>query len=198
MKNDGPRLYNPERFCPVLRETFADLKFSHDTYLHVDIPDDLGYPLKPHFPDRSVIKILWGKEARVWKVDSLRSLFRGDKRPPLLGDIPHAYLIELLILETHAMESAYLLHTSRDSQMKEIYSALRRRPDGKSLGVIHDYMWQAAALLLGTNPLSQAEFEAILERLERSCRTFEMGPSSTNYIATLEGTLEPLFLAPDE
>jgi hypothetical protein len=73
--------------------------------------------------------------------------------------------------------------------MLEIYSTLRRRPDGRSLGLVHDYMWQAAAIVLGTLPLSQAEFEAILSRLERSCRTFRMSPGSRNYVATLESTL---------
>jgi len=50
-------------------------------------------------------------------------------------------------------------------------------------------MWQAAALVLGTRPLSQAEFEAITARLERSCRTFEEGAASRNYIATLRTTV---------
>ena len=45
--------------------------------------------------------------------------------------------------------------------MEEIYSILRRRPDGKSLGFVHDCMWQAAALMLATRPLSQGEFEVI-------------------------------------
>lgn len=45
------------------------------------------------------------------------------------------------------------------------------------------------ALILGTRPLSQAEFEAILARLERSSRTFEMGPGSRKYVAALKGTL---------
>ena len=74
--------------------------------------------------------------------------------------------------------------------MKEIFSTLRRRPDGKSLGFVHDYMWQAAALVLGTHPLSQVEFEAIMARLERSCRTFEQGPTSRNYASSLRMTFE--------
>jgi hypothetical protein len=77
----------------------------------------------------------------------------------------------------------------RDAEMKEISSLLRRRPDGRSLGFVHDYLWQAAALILGTRPLSQAEFEAIVARLERSCRTFERGPGSRNYVATLRSTI---------
>ena len=72
--------------------------------------------------------------------------------------------------------------------MKEVFAILRRRPDGRSLGYLHDYMWQAAAWILGTRPLSQAEFEAIMGRLERSCRTFEIGPTSRNYAAMLHST----------
>jgi len=49
-------------------------------------------------------------------------------------------------------------------------------------------MWQAAAWILETRPLSQAEFEAIMGRLERSCRTFEIGPTSRNYAAMLHST----------
>ena len=50
-------------------------------------------------------------------------------------------------------------------------------------------MVAAAALMLGARPLSQAEFEAIVGRLERSCRTFQMGPGSKNYVATLRSTI---------
>jgi hypothetical protein len=53
------------------------------------------------------------------------------------------------------------------------------------------YLWQAAALILGTRSLSQAEFEAIMSRLERSCRTFEQGPTSRNYVAALTSTFGP-------
>ncbi len=76
----------------------------------------------------------------------------------------------------------------RDAELRDIYSALRRRPDGRSLGFVHDYIWQAAALILGTRPLSQAEFEAIMARMERSCRTFEQGPTSRNLVAALRHT----------
>jgi hypothetical protein len=122
-------------------------------------------------------------------MDSLRALFRGDKQPPTLGDYPEAYNDVFMLLDLHALEFSRVFGDRRDAEMLEIYSNLRRRPDGKSLGPAHDYMWQAAALILGSRPLSQAEFEAIMGRLERSCRTFEMGPGSKNYVATIHGTL---------
>ena len=35
-----------------------------------------------------------------------------------------------------------------DDKFVEAYSAMRRRPDGKSLGYIHDVVWQLAARFL--------------------------------------------------
>jgi len=130
-----------------------------------------------------------GKNHCFWEADTLQALFRGDKQPPVLGDYPEAYNDSFVLLDLHALEISKIFGDRRDTEMKEIYSALRRRPDGRSLGFVHDYMWQAAAFVLGTRPLSRAEFEAIMGRLERSCRTFEMGPTSRNYVTTLRTTL---------
>lgn len=124
-----------------------------------------------------------------WTVTSLASLFRGNKQPPHLGDYPEAYHECFLLLDMQFLQLCEFIGDRRDAEMLEIFSALRRRPDGRSLGFVHDYMWQAAALMLGITPLSQAEFEAILARLERSCRTFGMGPTSRNYSVSLRQTL---------
>jgi hypothetical protein len=94
-----------------------------------------------------------------------------------------------MLMDMQFLQLCEFIGDRRDAEMLEVFSALRRRPDGRSLGFVHDYMWQAAALMLGITPLSQAEFEAILSRLERSCRTFEMGPTSRNYSLTLRQTL---------
>jgi len=51
-------------------------------------------------------------------------------------------------------------------------------------------MWKGAALMLATRPISQAEFEGILARLERSCRTFSLGIVSRNDLASLHETPE--------
>lgn len=67
---------------------------------------------------------------------------------------------------------------------------LRRRPDGRSLGAVHDFLWQVAALLLGTYVLSRAEFEALIAALERSTRKWALRPVSRNYVAYLRRTFE--------
>jgi hypothetical protein len=181
-----------EDFVPGLREAIEreplDLNKVIRAGVQVADPDERP-PRLPAGMNRGEVFLTDGKKACLWKTNSLRALFRGDRQPPELGDYPEAYNDSFVLLDLHALEISTFFGDRRDAEMLEIYSTLRRRPDGKSLGFVHDYMWQAAAIVLGTRPLSQAEFEAILSRLERSCRTFEMGPSSRNYIAALRSTL---------
>jgi hypothetical protein len=184
--------YNPDDFVPSLREAFERQPLDLDLVIRAAVPvKDLEKHrnLMPAGLDRGTIYLTTGDQFCLWEIDSLRALFRGDAKPPVLGDYPEAYQESFMTLDLHALQLSKFFGDRRDLEMLEVYSALRRRPDGRSLGFVHDYMWQAAAIVLGTRPLSQAEFEAILSRLERSCRTFEMGPTSRNYIATLRRTL---------
>jgi hypothetical protein len=184
--------FNLDDFLPELRDIFSnppiDPKKVVLAAVPVKNPDEHDRPI-PDGMDRSSVAFASGDNCWCWEVDSLRRLFRGDKQPPVLGDFPEAYKDAFLLFDLHVLEICSLYGDRRDAEMKEIFSALRRRPDGRSLGFVHDYMWQASALILGTRPLSQAEFEAIMARLERSCRTFEQGPSSRNYAASLRMTL---------
>src|SRR5207245_8075590 len=68
----------------------------------------------------------------------------------MLGDHPEAYGECFILMDLHLLEISRFFGDRRDAEMREIYSALRRRPDGRSLGFVHDYMWQEAALVLGT------------------------------------------------
>lgn len=189
--------YDIEQFVPSLKEAVKDIKLDCSKILKVAIQTavsdkktaDSATPI-PDVSNRSVMFLLSGETAFCWRAESLASLFRGDKVPLAIGDYPEVYLHEFALLEVHVLELSDLLGEPKDGEMREIYSYLRRRPDGKSLGVIHDFMWRSAAVLLGTHPLSKAEFEAILSRLERSCRTFETHPSSRNYVAALRQTFE--------
>ncbi len=193
MQKPVETFFNVEDFVPDLRQAFEDPPIDPRQLIlaavRVETPED---PQGVVLADiqRSLISLSDGKESWFWETASLRALFRGNKQPPVLGDYPVAYNDSFMLLDLHALEISKILGDRRDAEMKEIYSMLRRRPDGRSLGFVHDYMWQAAALVLGTRPLSQAEFEAILGRLERSCRTFELDPTSRNYIATLRRTLD--------
>ena len=184
--------FNIADFVPGLRAQFEQRPLDPKKVILAAIPvkDSNGHrALVPAGMERRSISLSDGKESWFWETDSLRALFRGNQQPPVLGDYPEAYNGAFMLLDLHVLEISKFFGDRRDAEMKEIYSVLRRRPDGRSLGFVHDYMWQAAALLLGTRLLSQAEFEAVMARLERSCRTFELGPTSRNYVASLRTTL---------
>jgi hypothetical protein len=192
MQQAPETFFNLEAFVPSLRREFEQQPLHPKRLLTVAFPvkkPEANRPLVPAIHDRGSLSLTDGKEFWYWETDSLRALFRGDKQPPVLGDYPAAYNECFILMDLHVLEISKFFGDRRDAEMKEIYSTLRRRPDGRSLGFVHDYIWQAAALILGTRPLSQAEFEAIMARLERSCRTFEQGPSSRNRVAALRSTL---------
>ncbi len=194
MQRTDEKFFNVDDFVPSLREQFEERPLNPNKAILVAVPvkNPSGHPvLASAGTDRRSISLTDGKEFWFWETDSLRALFRGNKQPPVLGDYPEAYNDAFTLLDLHVLEISKFFGDRRDAEMKEIYSALRRRPDGRSLGFVHDYMWQAAALILGTRSLSQAEFEAIMARLERSCRTFERGSTSRNYLATLRASLGP-------
>jgi hypothetical protein len=192
MQTPPKTFYDMQEFVPSLRREFEQIPLKPKRMILVAIPvekPEANRPLVPALHDRSLLSISDGKADWFWETNSLRALFRGDKQPPVLGDYPEAYNECFILLDLHVLEISRFFGDRRDAEMREIYSALRRRPDGRSLGFVHDYMWQAAALVLGTRPLSQAEFEAIMARLERSCRTFEEGSASRNYVTALKATL---------
>ena len=180
-------------FVPSLLEKFTLLPLNPDRSIRVAFPvleTEPGQFVMPESVNRHLLALTVDSHLLNWQVDSLRSLFRGEKQPPYLGAEPEAYNDVFCILELHLLDLCDAIGDRRDLEMLEIYAALRRRPDGQSLGYIHDCMWQVAALLLGTRVLSQLEFEAIMSRLERSCRTFAQGPTSRNYLAALRKLFE--------
>ena len=194
MQKPSESFFNTGNFVPELRDIFAQppLDFSKMVFVAVRVknPDEHGGQFIPAELDRNLIGLSDGENVWNWEVSSLRVLFRGNRQPPVLGEYPEAYNDVFAFFDLHALEISKYFGDRRDTEMKEIFSLLRRRPDGSSQGFVHDYFWQAAALILGTQPLSQAEFEAIMARLERSCRTFERGPTSRNFIAALKNTFD--------
>lgn len=191
MQKPPETFFNVENFVPELRQEFAARPLDPKKMILVAIPvedPEKNKTLVPASMERESLSLSDGTEFWFWETESLRALFRGHQQPPVLGDHPEAYNDAFILLDLHVLELSKVFGDRRDAEMREIYSSLRRRPDGPSRGFVHDYMWQAAAMILGTRPLCQAEFEAIMARLERSCRTFEQGPTSRNYVAALRST----------
>jgi hypothetical protein len=140
-------------------------------------------------PDRHRVPVSDGEKLTAWVVPSLRELFRGDCQPPPDVDhYPPQYAPYFFFIENQLLTLCDAMGDRTDQEFEEIYSALRRRPDGRSLGVTHDGVWQIVALLLGSHELSQAEFEALLSALERSARGWGSRPVSRNYVDFLRRT----------
>ena len=72
-----------------------------------------------------------------------------------------------------------------DDEFVAIFSNMRRRPNGRRLGIVHDIVWQSACLELGLRPYSKAEFEAVFRQLTSSTRLLRTNVSSRNYAESL-------------
>lgn len=175
-----------ESLVPSLDEVvrLADLKPGHLT-----VAVETDGQRRVHLPDRHVISIYDGHKRASWTVPSLQELFRGDRQPPPdMDHYPEAYTEQFFFIETQVLTLCSAMGDRTDQEMEEVFSALRRRPDGRSLSVVHDFVWQLAALLLGTRVMSQSEFEALIGALLQSTRKWGLRPISRNYVAYLRQT----------
>jgi hypothetical protein len=181
-------LFKTGNFVPSLLEA---LKTSGMPGKKIQVGLEVTEAGKVHIPDRHRLLIAEGKAACAWDAPDLRELFRGDKKPPIMGDYPPPeYDPFFAFIEMHMITVCNALGDKTDQEFLELYSAMRRRPDGRSLGVVHDFLWQVCALLLAMQPLSALEYEAIMGRLVRSARTFSRGLVSRNYIPSLRSVFE--------
>ena len=140
--------------------------------------------------DRHSVPVIDGEHVALWHVPTLAELFRGSQKPPPdMDHYPEDYTPHFFFIESHVLTLCAAKGDRTDQEMEEIYSMFRRRPDGRSLGAVHDFLWQVAALLLGTQVLSGAEFEAMFGALERSTRKWALRPVSRFYVAYLHQTL---------
>ena len=127
-----------------------------------------------------------------WQVGALRPLYRGNRRPPADADMAHyppEYVRFFYGIEHNVLLFCELTRPPLDAEFIEIYAQMRRRPDGKSLGPLHDVIWQSAAVALGLRSWSEAEYTAVFGQLSRSARHFQIGPSSRNYLEYLQQTI---------
>jgi hypothetical protein len=120
-------------------------------------------------------------EPYFWEFESIHALFRGDQKPPSLEQYPAAYVPFFSIVETAFLVYCEGFAIPTDDSMRGLYNNLKRLPDAKPRTPLHDHMRKACALALGMRPWSKAEYEIVLNRLERSCRTFRTSPGSKNY-----------------
>jgi hypothetical protein len=141
--------------------------------------------------DKHSIPVHDGNKMVRWQVPALGDLFRGTRTPPPdMDHYPEEYTPHFFFIENHVLTLCEAKGDRTDQEMEEIYSMFRRRPDGRSLGVVHDFLWQVAALLLGIQILSAAEFEALFSALERSTRKWALRPVSRFCVAYLHQSFD--------
>jgi hypothetical protein len=146
-----------------------------------------------HRTDRTVILLGEGTKFATWRVESLRALFRGDRQPPpddVMAHYPEAYVPFFYRVEHCVRVYCDTARTApTDAEFLDLYSQMRRRPDGRSVSALHDVIWQSAALALGVHPWSEAEYTAVFGQLARSARHFKLGATSRNYMDYIAGRL---------
>lgn len=179
------------QFPPVPVDSLADLARAAGldcTRLSVAIEPEGGQSRRA--ADRSSIKIVHGDAVHAWQVPSLRALLRGDREPPDLTSPTDEFMFFMMPIERHVLTYAAAAGApAYDDDIIEAFSALRRRPDGRSGGPVHDALWQAVGLAVGLRPTSPAELAAAMGRLERSARHWRQYAGSTAYSEFLSATL---------
>jgi len=123
------------------------------------------------------------KQSVILHVSSLRELFRGNAAPGEFKDYPDEYIPFFATVEEMLVDEFRFCRDNpiSDDQFIEVYSVMRRRPDGKSIGLLHDLVWQMCAYFMLLRRCSQGEFESCIQKLERGVRKFHMDHRSHNY-----------------
>ena len=135
---------------------------------------------------RQIIPVADNNKVAMWSAPSLRELFRGNHAPPPdIDHYPPEYLDLFYTIESNVLLICRIKGDRTDQEMEDIFSNIRRRPDGRSLGEVHDLIWKSAAFMLGMFVVSEAEFDAVFGQLARSCRRWAERPVSRNYVAYL-------------
>jgi hypothetical protein len=135
------------------------------------------------------VQVQVGEGRQTLALRQVRELFTGERRAPDLSQgptpalEPFFMLLEYTVLRFCEADG----RDPTDQDMAAIYASLRRRPDSNG-GKLHGYLRAAARLYLSVRDVSQAEYEAVFNRLAKSARTFSVPPISRNYVATLRQT----------
>jgi hypothetical protein len=187
-KKDDQGFLRWEECAPSLREA---VKAGHLDFAKLSVPIEVDEQGRSKVTDRSLILLTDRTNYGSWEVRSLRELFRGTAAPPAsMQTPPPEYDRYFAFIEMHVLQYSDNFGDKTDGEFEEIFSNLRRRPDGRSLGPLHDYLWQVLAVLLGGCVLSEAQYEAIVGRLALSASHFKLGPSSRFYTESLRCLFE--------
>jgi hypothetical protein len=156
--------------------------------LKLDRPDMLRVPIqrdaqKQIIPLHEEVPVLGNEALVLVKLQPVSKLWTGSAVPPDLSRVPPPqYHPFLLLLESTAAN--YCSATGKpetDDEFERLYRQLRRRPDGSDPHPLFSYLQGAARLYLSLREVSQAEYEAVVNRLSQSAKHYATHAGSTNY-----------------
>jgi len=178
--------FDDSQFIPSLREAIGDAPLDRKRMWKLAMRVvDTEDTYEDDMEDRRDVVITDGVTTVDWRAESLSSLFRGTASAPSLEKYPAEYIPLFATIEEQVLIYADIFDEPTDDEMKGVYSNLAHLPDGTGRTLVHNHMWQACALALGTRPWSGMQLEAVLRRLQRSCRTLQTHAGSRNYLNTL-------------
>jgi hypothetical protein len=122
----------------------------------------------------------------------ISKLWTGDKQPPSFAKAPppeyHPFF--LLMEATAAGYCRAVRNTETDQEFERLFRHLQRRPDGTDRNPLFSYLQGAARLYMSLRDVSEAEFKAVIHRLEQSAKHFNTHVGSINYFQeVLRGVL---------
>jgi hypothetical protein len=136
------------------------------------------------------VLLLNGEQPVQVALKSASALFTGSKVPPSFAKGPtQDYLPFFATIEYTALEYLHAAGMERDEEFARIFNLIRRRPDGSDENPLFSYLLGAARLYMSLFDVSQAEFEAVFNRLTRSAKGYMENGASTNYIRMLHDQL---------
>lgn len=146
--------------------------------------DDEGKPIAAG----DEVAVMEGEKAAVVPLKPITRLFAGNRTPPsFVGEPPKEYLPFLLLIERTALDFCESTgQVPYDEEFEKLYRLLRKRPDGTAPHPIFSYLQAAVRLYMSLRDVSQAEFEAVVQKLSRSASRCSEGAASKNYIALLQ------------
>ena len=158
----------------------AGLKVDQPEMLRVAIQRDEN---KKVLNPREDVAVMGNEGLVLVKLKPISQLFTGSAVPPDLSRTPPPqYQPFFLLLEsTAANYCAAIGKPETDDEFERLFRQLRRRPDGEDKHPLFAYLRGAARLYMSLRDVSQAEFEAVLNRLSQSAKWHSSHVGSTNY-----------------
>ncbi|QAT82290.1 hypothetical protein EJ065_0684 [Corallococcus coralloides] len=158
----------------------AGVKVEDPMRLFIPVERDEQGQVKPVGDE---VPVRFGDVTAHVRLQPISALWTGNKqppdfnRPPFPEYEPFFFLIEV----TAAGFCRDTRHAEVDQEFSQLYRHLARRPDGHHKNPLFSYLRAAARLYLSLRDVSQAEFEAVAQRLHQSAKLYSGHIGSTNY-----------------